>query len=229
MSSGPLTVDGESQLEGAREHPRAGRRRMLKEPSEAFGGEDTAEPQNSPPPASKSGWGTSETTSDEPAQPFTGVSRRKAASTTFGEEQKGPDRRKHEDEGEADVLTEMQQVMEIPELDADVEEDITRQVAAPPRLRSNRVQTIKELDHDIQYSLPTYNDKEVDLSLLTCVLCPSEQVAEDDVMWEADTLLADVAMEINLENENMEKDKEKAEGNETNEMMPGEDGRMFSW
>ncbi|KAK3244212.1 hypothetical protein CYMTET_27497 [Cymbomonas tetramitiformis] len=217
MSGGPMTVDTESTLEGEGERgpPRAGRRMMNNMmsdpeppvPQREHVDEDTDRP--SPPPASKSGWGVSDEGSGEPPQAFSGVSRRKAQQqqqdTSSGIDG-GPSRRKHDEPDEIDGI------LEIPELDADNDEDITRQVAAPPKLRSNRVQTIKELDHDIQFTLPTNNDKEIDLSLLTACLCSAEQVAEPQGLWEMDSLLAEVASEINQEDESLEKDKDGAEG-----------------
>lgn len=213
-----MTVDTESTLEGEGERgpPRAGRRKMNNMmsdpeppvPQREHVDDDSDRP--SPPPASKSGWGVSDEGSSEPPQAFSGVSRRKAQQQQMQDTSSGidggPSRRKHDEPDEIDGI------LEIPELDADNDEDITRQVAAPPKLRSNRVQTIKELDHDIQFTLPTNNDKEIDLSLLTACLCSAEQVAEPQVLWEMDSLLAEVASEINQEVESLEKDKDGAEG-----------------
>mmetsp|Transcript_63277 Transcript_63277/g.200143 ORF Transcript_63277/g.200143 Transcript_63277/m.200143 type:complete len:293 (-) Transcript_63277:43-921(-) len=174
-----------------------------------------------PPPASKAGWGND----GDPGQDLfaglgedkepkhTGVSRRKqqqqdAEPYEYDEDlRKGPDRRKHmhDDEG-ADGI------MEIPELDAEgEEEDITRQVAAPPRARNNRVQTIKELDHDMQYNIPSNADKEIDLSLLTACLVPSERILEDEDVWEAEALLQSVSQELTSEAEALEENGDKPE------------------
>lgn len=183
-------------------------------------GENTGEGGEEPtaPPASKSGWGDAAAASDagaggiaadfdEPDQPkFTGVSRRKAqgfvdtVSGDIGARGKGPDRRKHDEPAEE------MQILEIPELETEAEEDITRQVADVPKYRSNRVQTIKELDDESQIALPTNSDREIDFSLLTSVLCSLEQVREDDEVWDPDRLLAEVASDLNLEKEAMEKD-----------------------
>jgi intraflagellar transport protein 43 len=51
-------------------------------------------------------------------------------------------------------------------------------------VRSNKVQDIHELDEDMQYRLPAIDDREVDLSLLTAVLCSSEQVRQVEVQWQ---------------------------------------------
>jgi hypothetical protein len=54
------------------------------------------------------------------------------------------------------------------------------QVAEAPKVRSNKVQGIHELDDDQQYRLPSTQDNDIDLSILTRVLCSSEQVS----LWE---------------------------------------------
>ena len=43
-------------------------------------------------------------------------------------------------------------------------------------MRVNKVQGMNELEEDMQYRLPSNDDRDVDLSLLTAVLCSSEQV-----------------------------------------------------
>ena len=64
--------------------------------------------------------------------------------------------------------------MEIPELGDDGEGDITTQVAAPPKeFRQHRMQTISQLDRDVQYHLPTTN---IDLSMLTMALSRANKV-----------------------------------------------------
>lgn len=49
-------------------------------------------------------------------------------------------------------------------------------MAEAPKVRLNKVQDIAELDEDVQFRLPTTEDRDIDLSLLTAVLCSSEQV-----------------------------------------------------
>ena len=46
-------------------------------------------------------------------------------------------------------------VMIIPDLEEDEAEDLTTQVAAAPRNTTRKVQSMRELDHEIKYSLPT--------------------------------------------------------------------------
>ena len=113
-------------------------------------------------------------------------------------------RRKHEQ-----AADEPETILEIPELEAEGDEDITFQVAEAPRARNNRMQTMAELDNDQQFNLPSNTDNEVDLSLLTMVLCSSEQVVEDDNVWEPEILFTDVASELTIEAERLENDDEE--------------------
>ena len=65
--------------------------------------------------------------------------------------------------------------MEIPDLDA--EDDISRQVAAAPAVRSVSVVDIAELESEDLFRLPVVSkDHEVDLSVLTACLCPADEV-----------------------------------------------------
>lgn len=67
------------------------------------------------------------------------------------------------------------QFVEIPDLEA--EEDMSRQVAAAPAMRSVSVMNIAELESEDLYRLPMVDkDHEVDLSLLTACLCPADEV-----------------------------------------------------
>ncbi len=43
-------------------------------------------------------------------------------------------------------------------------------------MRTNKVQGMEELEEDMHYKLPAMDDRDIDLSLLTAVLCSSEQV-----------------------------------------------------
>lgn len=67
------------------------------------------------------------------------------------------------------------QFMEIPDLDA--EEDMSRQVAAAPAVRSVSVMNIAELESADLFRLPVVaKDHDVGLSLLTACLCPADEV-----------------------------------------------------
>lgn len=43
-------------------------------------------------------------------------------------------------------------------------------------MRTNKVQGMEELEEEAHYKLPAMDDRDIDLSLLTAVLCSSEQV-----------------------------------------------------
>ena len=67
------------------------------------------------------------------------------------------------------------QFMEIPDLEG--EEDMSRQVAAAPAVRSVSVTDIAELESEDLLWLPAVaKDHAVDLSLLTGCLCPADEV-----------------------------------------------------
>ena len=66
--------------------------------------------------------------------------------------------------------------MDIPELDA--QEDISRQIASAPTVRTGPVMNIAELESADLFRLPALDkDHAVDLSLLTACLCPADQVS----------------------------------------------------
>ena len=67
------------------------------------------------------------------------------------------------------------QLLEIPELGDDGEGDITTQVAAPPKeFKQHKMQTISQLDKDVQYHLP---NTAIDFSMLTMSLSPADKVS----------------------------------------------------
>ncbi|XP_028293891.1 intraflagellar transport protein 43 homolog isoform X2 [Gouania willdenowi] len=85
----------------------------------------------------------------------------------------------------------------IPDLE---EEDLTKQVAAPPSIQVNRVMTYKDLDNDLKcYSAFQTLDGQIDLKLLTKVLAPEQEVKEDDVCWDWDHLFTEVSSELLME------------------------------
>lgn len=50
------------------------------------------------------------------------------------------------------------------------------QVAEAPKVRVQKVQGMDQLEEDMHFKLPSTDDRDIDLSLLTAVLCSSEQV-----------------------------------------------------
>lgn len=74
-------------------------------------------------------------------------------------------------------------------------------MAEPAKLKSSRVQTIKELDQDIDRALPPASEIGVDLSALMSFLSPQEQVQEEDVPWDYDLELQKLASQMAAEEE----------------------------
>ncbi|OWY93215.1 hypothetical protein PHMEG_00037471 [Phytophthora megakarya] len=88
-------------------------------------------------------------------------------------------------------------IIEIPDLEEEEREpDITTMVAEAPRNTTRAVQSLKQLDKDIKFALPSAQTHGVDLHLLTGALCPERAVYEEDEPWDFDTLLNDIAQEI---------------------------------
>jgi len=106
-----------------------------------------------------------------------------------------------------DMEDEGTEILMIPDLDDEENdaEDITTQVAAAPRNVARRVQSLRELDDAIKYTVPS--GAGIDLSILTSSLVPPKMVREDDTPWEFDALLQEVTQEFNLEMEKREQDE----------------------
>lgn len=127
---------------------------------------------------------------------FTGLSRRKQEQVqTEREEAEMRTKSKYDQREVAETL------LDIPELEEQGKEDLTRVVAAAPKVRGNKVQELAELDEELHFKLPKNEDREIDLSLLTSVLCSLEQVTEEEVPWTTDQLFTDVASELHSEQE----------------------------
>eukprot|EP00878_Enallax_costatus_P043411 GHUV01051383.1.p3 GENE.GHUV01051383.1~~GHUV01051383.1.p3 ORF type:complete len:106 (+),score=28.82 GHUV01051383.1:916-1233(+) len=89
--------------------------------------------------------------------------------------------------------------MDIPELEEEGKEDITRVVAQAPKGHAPRVQAMSELEQD-QGWLPTKAESEdIDLSLLTVCLLPSDQVIEPPDVWDYDLLFSQLKAELQNE------------------------------
>jgi len=198
-----------------------GRRKKVKEEKEEMDHPDTngggpgEDETEGPPQPRQMGWGSEAT---EDSDIFANKEREGAPRAgrragggggNSGDPEMTSMRRRHDE-----VTTE---VMDIPDLDGDPQldddEDFQRQVAAPPKARANRVQSIRELDSTVQFQLPMSKDNEIDLSLLIGALCPVDKVKEEDTLWEPEQLLSEVAFEIQQEREQMEeKEEEDGEG-----------------
>ena len=80
-------------------------------------------------------------------------------------------------------------------------EDLGKQLAVAPSHKTSRVQTIMELDEEIDMALPSTSEVGVDLSVLQSFLTPQEHVQEDDVPWDVEHELQTIASEITKESE----------------------------
>merc|ERR1712060_87105 len=107
-------------------------------------------------------------------------------------------------------------IMELEELDGDGGggEDITKVVAAPPRVAGTRMQTLQELNQAALADLPSSADASIDLGVLTRNLVPRDECGEVDAPWEVSQLLNRVASEL-LNEEESRRDSE--EGNVTSD------------
>ncbi|KAG2857335.1 hypothetical protein PC129_g11582 [Phytophthora cactorum] len=149
--------------------------------SEGKEGGGTPDPDTTP---AASGSSTSETKR--------GGRRRKGseAVASGGERRNQKNRYFEEDDETTDI-------MEIPDLEEEErEQDITTMVAEAPRNTTRAVQSLKQLDKEIKFALPSAQTHGVDLHLLTSALCPERAVSEEDEPWDFDDLLNDIAQEI---------------------------------
>ncbi|KAH9092951.1 hypothetical protein Ae201684P_008617 [Aphanomyces euteiches] len=90
------------------------------------------------------------------------------------------------------------------------EPDITTQIADAPRNTARVVQSLKELERDVKYSLPATSG--VDLQILTSFLIPQKAVLEEDEEWTFDSLLRDVFQELQKELDDKD-NQDEGEGN----------------
>ncbi|GMH43553.1 hypothetical protein BSKO_11475 [Bryopsis sp. KO-2023] len=129
----------------------------------------------------------------EGGKKWVGVSRRKAAQITKESDAKDAKQFKYDSDEDESTL-------EIPEMDDEGHEDITRVVAEAPKVSHTRLSALREID----ISATEYSSKNkhegVDLSLLTACLCSKEEVEEWDGVWEPEELLTDIASRINAKN-----------------------------
>lgn len=85
----------------------------------------------------------------------------------------------------------------IPDLEEVQEEALTAQVAAPPSVMVNRVDTYKQLESDLHKHAGLFTlENEVDLKLLAKVLSPETDVVEEDKPWEWDKVFTELSTDI---------------------------------
>eukprot|EP00928_Gymnodinium_smaydae_P079036 TRINITY_DN63057_c0_g1_i1.p1 TRINITY_DN63057_c0_g1~~TRINITY_DN63057_c0_g1_i1.p1 ORF type:complete len:187 (-),score=52.90 TRINITY_DN63057_c0_g1_i1:137-697(-) len=95
----------------------------------------------------------------------------------------------------------------IPDLEEEADEDITRQVAAPPTAAgtagySQPVRSVRELDNQAEGrlpQLPASPEEGVDLAPLMQCLCSERQVYEVDQTWDHQLIFQEVASAINAD------------------------------
>ena len=71
----------------------------------------------------------------------------------------------------------------IPEMEAEAFEDVTAQVAEPPRLDYNMT-NLRELDKDLALNVASMTSDGIDISLLTQVIRPIADLIETDMQWD---------------------------------------------
>ena len=86
------------------------------------------------------------------------------------------------------------EILIIPDLEEEAEEDITTQVAQAPRNLTRRLPNLRDLDAELKGAVPSGFG--VDLSVLTATLVPPDMVSEEDATWEFDALLQEVTQEF---------------------------------
>eukprot|EP00879_Flechtneria_rotunda_P025298 GHRR01026876.1.p1 GENE.GHRR01026876.1~~GHRR01026876.1.p1 ORF type:complete len:236 (+),score=111.58 GHRR01026876.1:733-1440(+) len=123
------------------------------------------------PPPKKVGFDLQASDGDSSGQQqrFTGVSRRKQEQLQREETTEAKHRNKYDEKA-------IDGVADIPELEEEGWEDITKVVAQAPRAAAPKVQVISELEQDQGWLRVKPSNEDIDLSLLTGYLLPSEQV-----------------------------------------------------
>lgn len=85
--------------------------------------------------------------------------------------------------------------------------DISGQVAAPPSAYvSKPIANLESLNH--QLVLPTKPEPGIDLSILTSVVKPLDQIYENDELWESQHLIMEVSQLIRRDKEVVEKEED---------------------
>lgn len=167
---------------------------------------DDAEPDDSVPTpvagSKKAGWGETGNDDDDTGA-IAPMPRRRRQQEEDSLTSTIQTRNKHDsEEDDVDEETPI-----IPDLEDD-QEDMAKQVAAAPSLKSSRVQSIKELDLDIDKALPSASEIGIDLGVLQSFLTPQEQVQEEDVAWDVDKELQELVSEMAREQDERDADIE---------------------
>ncbi|CAM9582861.1 unnamed protein product [Phaeothamnion confervicola] len=94
-------------------------------------------------------------------------------------------------------------IMLIPDLEEGADDDIMTQIAKAPKNTTRKVQSLRELDHEIRHTVASAAEG-LDLSLLTRDLVPLAMLREDDTAWEFDALLQEVTQEFHRDTDRAE-------------------------
>lgn len=81
----------------------------------------------------------------------------------------------------------------------DEDDELSTQVAEPPKLLTNKVQTMKELESLAKFNLPQAKESGIDIALLTNTLAPQYQVHERDELWDFEELFLSLSSELDQE------------------------------
>merc|ERR1712046_345974 len=92
----------------------------------------------------------------------------------------------------------------IPVLEEEAEEESLATVASAP-VEQRNLPTARQLSGALMHSIPTSTGTGTDMSVLTKALAPYETVQEVDELWEFDSLLQRVAIEMQEESEKMQR------------------------
>mmetsp|Transcript_10585 Transcript_10585/g.25799 ORF Transcript_10585/g.25799 Transcript_10585/m.25799 type:complete len:186 (+) Transcript_10585:81-638(+) len=132
----------------------------------------------------KSGWGFGDSSSKKAEAPPSAPSTEPIRQHDFG----GDD-----DAGDA--------IPVIPDLEDDQDEDLSKQIAAPPIVSTDRdFRSLRELEPDNaekKLLLSTSAQQGIDLSSLMSVMSPYQMVTESDDVWDYNLLFQEVASHIN--------------------------------
>jgi len=170
-------------------------------------------PINSKPSDSKKGWGSPAHGTDSGASkldakpkwgPESEESKNAKPEDGNKKSSRGPRRNRHKKMTDTDFDdNDESSIPVIPVLEEEEEEEQMSTVAEAPKIRNLRVSSLSELDQDIKYSLPTATEGGIDLSLLTQTLAPQTSLMEEDVEWNFDELLQEVAQEVVADDDTM--------------------------
>ena len=159
----------------------------------------------SSPPVKKGGWGDGPVSnSTEAAEAIP-----EPKEIKFGRRRGG---NQNDTKGRGEVEDTIVDLDMIPDAEEETKEDITTQIADAPHVKAAKVQSLRDLNNDLDFNIALGQKDGIDLSLLTSFLIPKEVIdMEVDELWEFDVLYSDLQSELNAEND-QDEEEEKKEG-----------------